>query len=262
VTQAARILVVDDERPVRFLLAEQLAAAGYHVSTAASGQEAINRVEDDEIDVVILDLRMGEMDGLRVMDALAGQTLPPQVVVLTGHASLDTAVATMRKGGCDYLSKPCRIEDLINGVERGLARRREVVQRCRIARLIQETARQLYDPHTAEPPPATPSHVLSRRDVCLDHEHGTATRAGKPLPLTPTEFDLLACLMERTDRPVSYRELAMALYGDGQERTEWDARASLGTHLWRLRRKLGDAADGHPYIVNVRGRGYKFVSAT
>jgi DNA-binding response OmpR family regulator len=85
-------------------------------------------------------------------------------------------------------------------------------------------------------------------------------REGESLPLTPTEFDLLSYLMEQADRPVTYRELATALYGDGQNQTEWDARSSLSTHLWRLRQKLGDAGDGHPYIVNVRGRGYKFIS--
>jgi DNA-binding response OmpR family regulator len=262
-TEQARILVVDDEGTIRYFLSEELSQAGYIVLTAASGEEALVQLEKQTIDLILLDLKMGGMDGLQVMEEIEKQPLPPAVIVLTAYANLDSAVGAMRLGGCDYLRKPCGIEELLSSVERGLSKRREAMQRQRMIHLIEETARQLR----VSPPPAgkpmPQPRLLEGRGFLLDRQQETATRSGETLSLTPTEFRLLAYLMERPDRTVSQRELAAALYGSrGGEWEDRDARRALSTHLWRLRRKLGHDPDGGPYIVSVRGRGYKFVSST
>jgi DNA-binding response OmpR family regulator len=227
--------------------------------TAADGQEALVQLQEQPVDLVLLDLKMAGMDGLQVMEEIEKQPMPPAVIILTAHASLDSAVDAMRLGGCDYLQKPCRIQDLLVSVERGLTRRREALQRHRMARLIEETARQLQSTSLPKTEPVPLSQPLQARGLLLDQDKETVTRQGDSLPLTPTEYQILRLLMERPDQLVSYPEMATAVYGsDSGEWQSWEARQTLATHLWRLRRKIGNGPNGSPYIVNVRGRGYKF----
>jgi DNA-binding response OmpR family regulator len=260
-TEEACILIVDDEQAIRFFLSEELAQTGYRVLTASSGEEALVRLQEKEIDLVLLDLQMGGMDGLQVMEEIEKRPVPPEVIILTAHASFDSAVDAMRLGGCDYLRKPCRAKDLLSSVEKGLRKRRKELQQQQMLRLIEETARQLQPsspPATGSVPP--PQRFLEQRGLLLDREAETVTQYGEALSLTPTEFRLLACLMEWPDQLLGYCELAASLHGRrDREWDEWEARAAISTHMWRLRRKLGSGQDDNPYIVNIRGRGYKFV---
>ncbi|HFD38677.1 MAG TPA: response regulator transcription factor [Anaerolineae bacterium] len=253
------ILVVDDEPSIRFFLSEELIQAGYRVSTAASGEEALARLQQEPVDLLLLDLKMGGMDGLQVMAQVERLPLPPEVIILTAYASLESAIEAMRRGGHDYLRKPCRREELLASVERGLARRRKALRQQQLLRLIADSARRLQaDAPLPEPDPPSVPRFLEARGLLLDREQQTVSRQGRSLPLTPTEFRLLRALMEQADRIVSYGQLLRETHGvDGEER---EARQTLSTHLWRLRKKLGTAPDGRPYIVNVRGRGYRFIS--
>jgi len=257
----AHILIVDDEAAIRLFLSEELTQAGYCVHTAASGEEALVQLRSESIDLVLLDLKMGGMDGLQVMEEIERHPLSPVIIILTAYASLESAVGAMRRGGHDYLTKPCRTEELLASVEKGLARRREAVQREQMIRTIEETAQRLRGQLPLAAAASVRPRYLEGRGLLLDRRRKTVSRRGQPLPLTPTEFELLASLMEQVDRPVSYRELAIALHGStGGEWQEWEARQNLGTHMWRLRRKLGCDPQGEPYIINIRGQGYQFVS--
>ncbi len=252
-----RILIVDDEPAVRLFLGEELIQAGYQVVTAASGEEALARLQEMPVDVVLLDLKLQGMDGLQVMAEIERLPWPPVVIMLTAHASLDSAIEAMRRGGHDYLIKPCRTEELLTSVEKGLARRRKIVQQQELLRQIEINARRLragLDPPAVEVQP----RFLGARGLLLDREKNAVTRQGKDIHLTPSEFRLLRCLMERADRVVPFSVLAEALHGrsnGGQQ-----DRQAISTHLWNLRRKINPAPDGKPYIVNVRGRGYRFES--
>jgi len=272
--EQARILIVDDEEAIRFFLSEELDQAGYTVFTAASGEEALFQLQKESVDLVLLDLQMTGISGLQVMEALEQHPLRPAIIILTAHASLDSAIDAMRMGGCDYLRKPSRTETLLASVEKALAKRRETLQRQEMLHLIEETARRLRTAPTpgfalARPAPAPPVPELTSRPrfiegrgLLLDLEQESTSKNGRPLSLTQSEFQLLACLMEQIGEPVSYRELASALHGhEGGQWEEEEARQALSTHLWRLRRKLGDGPDDQPYLANVRGRGYKFISS-
>lgn len=239
---AARILVVDDNEAVRFFLREELALAGYVVLTAASGEEALARLQEETVDLVLLDLKMGGIDGLAVLEEVERQECPPAVIILTAHASMGSAIAALRLRALDYLLKPCPPEKLLHSVARGLARRAEDVQGQRGS-------------------PSAPSALSPRfqeaRGLLLDRRLRQVTRQGQALQLTSTEFSLLSYLMEHPDHPCSMAELARALHGLDED--EPAARQALSSHLWRLRRKLGAGPDGRPYIVNVRGQGYTLV---
>lgn len=256
-----RILVVDDDPTIRFFLSEELALAGYTVWTAGSGEEALRLLQEASPDLVLLDLKMGGMDGLQVLEEVGKRPLAPVVLILTAHASLDSAVGALRRGATDYLVKPCTAEELLASVARGLARREEELHRQQLIQLIGETARQLGLPRQraaiAHSRAGAP-RFLEARGLLLDRERLLVSRQGRPLALTPTEFRLLVALMEQADRPLSLSELARLVHGTAED--EAAARQALSTHLWRLRRKLGRAPDGADYIANVRGRGYIFLS--
>ena len=264
-SEMAHILVVDDEPSVRFFLAEDLREHGYKVTALGSGEEALVWLRQHQTDVIVLDLKMMGMDGLQVMAEVQSLPLPPVVIILTAHGSLDAAVAAMRRGAYDFLRKPCSSDELLAAVERGLTRRLKERQREDMLQLIAETARKLQatsapDAGKFRQDDSLLPRLLEGRGLLLDRERQMVTWRGEPLTLSPTEFRLLVCLMARPDKPVSFREMARQVHG--VDEAEAVARDALRTTLWRLRHKLGRADDGQPYIVNVRGRGYMFVKST
>lgn len=123
--RARRVLIVDDEEGVRITTAAILEREGYSVATARGGREALEISADGRFDIVLLDLRLEDMDGLALLGAM--QARQPQLVaiVITGYASIETAIDALRLGVYDYLVKPCDVDDLKLAVGRALARRDE-----------------------------------------------------------------------------------------------------------------------------------------
>jgi signal transduction histidine kinase len=120
----ARLLVVDDEESVALTLSEVLRQEGFQVETASSGREAVARLQETEYDLVLTDLHMEGGDGISVLTEI--QRLAPLTIsiVLTGFASVESAIAALRQGAYDYLVKPCIIDDLKYTVRRGVEHRR------------------------------------------------------------------------------------------------------------------------------------------
>lgn len=104
-----RILLVDDDDTFRSVLGTALTRRGHEVSTAATGQEALELVSQTAYEVILLDLRLPDMDGLEVLKQLQEDSSPAGVIVLTGHGTIDTAIQAIRMGAHDYLEKPCSI---------------------------------------------------------------------------------------------------------------------------------------------------------
>ena len=117
------ILVVDDDAPFRGVLATELERLGFAVAAAASGADALAFCASHEPDVVLLDLRMPDMDGLAVLRVLRQRETAAEVILLTGHGSMDTAIEAIREGAFDYVSKPCPLEELEMRIYRALERR-------------------------------------------------------------------------------------------------------------------------------------------
>jgi DNA-binding NtrC family response regulator len=117
------VLVVDDDGPFRKVLATELGRIDFSVETAASGAEALARCAAHEPDVVLLDLRLPDIDGLSVLRELKQRDLGAEVILLTGHGSIDTAIAAIREGAFDYVSKPCPLDELELRIQRAMERR-------------------------------------------------------------------------------------------------------------------------------------------
>jgi len=128
-----RILVVDDDDTFRRVLASELTRRGYVVESAADGGEAIAKSAACEADVILLDLRLPDMDGIEVLNELRRREVPAGVIVLTGHGTIDTAIQAIRLGAYDYLEKPCPINKVEMTIKKtsehlGLLARQRVLQ--------------------------------------------------------------------------------------------------------------------------------------
>jgi DNA-binding NtrC family response regulator len=119
-----RMLLVDDEARFVETLSKRLAARGFEVAQAFSGQEALSRLAADESDVVLLDVRMPGMDGLETLRAIRREHPLVKVILLSGHASINAAVEGMRLGASDYLLKPVDLEDLLAKMESAFEKKR------------------------------------------------------------------------------------------------------------------------------------------
>ncbi len=123
------VLIVDDEERFRTTLAKLLGAHGLTVRTAGSGAEALAALEAEASQVVLLDVKMPGMSGIEALAAIKSRSPEVEVIILTGHASVDAAVEIMRLGGADYLLKPCPVEEILDKIGLAVERRRQRVGR-------------------------------------------------------------------------------------------------------------------------------------
>jgi DNA-binding response OmpR family regulator len=220
------ILVVDDEKHIVNLVRAYLEEAGFRVVTAPDGRQALFAARHERPDLVILDLMMPEMDGWEFTRRFRQESEAP-VIMLTARVEDVDKILGLELGADDYVTKPFSP--------------REVVARVRAV-----LRRSLQTP--------APPEVLRADDLVLDMEAHTVTRAGEVIDLTPTEFNLLAALMERPGRVMSRLELLEAAQGDAYEGYE----RTVDVHVKNLRRKLEPDHKDPRYILTVFGVGYKF----
>jgi DNA-binding NtrC family response regulator len=115
--KGSKILLVDDEVVFTTNMGKLLTNRGYKVTTANNGHVAIQALEKENFDVVVLDLKMPGMDGLATLKEIKKLGLFAEILILTGHGSIDTALEAIKLGAYDYLTKPCEIEDLVGKIE-------------------------------------------------------------------------------------------------------------------------------------------------
>ena len=136
------ILVVDDEMAIRTVIADGLQAQGYQVQMAADAMEALRACEQTEPDLALVDLKMPcSLDGLGLLAEIHRHWPQMVVILLTGYGSLDSAIAALRQGAHDYLTKPVSIAEIIESVKSGLAKRRDEVRHQQLIAHLVETVR-------------------------------------------------------------------------------------------------------------------------
>lgn len=256
---SANILVVDDEETIRTIIAEALTAHGHRVQVAATTEQALRVCETTPPDLVLLDLKIpGAMDGLALLGTIRRRWSGIIVIMLTGYGSLDSAIAALRAGAFDYLTKPVHIAHIIESVERGLEKQREQARRQQLIAHLEATLDALKnDPPLPTDVPSGAQRFAQTATLVIDRHKRLVARGNTPIELTPTEFDILDYLARAVDRVVTASELVKAT--QGYEVAEPDARPMIRVHIQRLRQKLGDDPDNPRYILNVRGKGYRFV---
>ena len=130
-----RLLIVDDEKDFVEALAERLVIRDYDATTSMDGRDAIEKAKRYNFDVVILDVKMPGMDGVEVLREIKGIKPLTEVIMLTGHATVDSAIEGMKLGAYDYLMKPCETEDLIDKIEKAYEKKIEHEKRIQDAKV-------------------------------------------------------------------------------------------------------------------------------
>jgi len=222
----ATILVVDDEPHVRKLVQANLESSGYSVLTAEDGQTAVEIVERDLPDLVILDLMLPRMDGYAVCRRIREFSAVP-VVMLTARSAQVDLVHGFEVGADDYLTKPFSVAELLMRVQAVLRRSK------------------------------WPEEIVTRQDfevgpISIDFARHDVAVDGEPVKLTPTEYRLLSYLASNPNRVISHRELLRAVWGpEYGEETEY-----LRVYVRYLRQKLEPDPSNPVYIVTQPGAGY------
>jgi DNA-binding response OmpR family regulator len=256
---AARILIVDDEKTIRQVLSEALQGHGFSILAVGSSAEALHALEQESFDLALLDLKLpGKVSGLDLLRDIHRRWPAIVIIMLTAYATIDSAVLALREGAYDYLTKPSRLPQILDSIERGLVIKREENRRLQLISRLEQTLEELK---SDEEPAETQSSVAARftrtSTLLIDRRKRLVIRGDKPLTLSATEFDVLDYLVQHSDRVVTACEILKA--AQGYEVTETEARPILRVHIQRLRQKLEDDPVNSKYILNVRGRGYRFV---
>lgn len=220
-----KILVVDDEARIVRLVRSYLEQAGYAVVEANDGQTALIQARREKPDLVVLDLGLPVMDGLEVARILRRERDTP-IIMLTARVEDTDKIVGLELGADDYVTKPFNPRELV-------ARVRAVLRRT----------------SGATPTP----EILRASGLELDMNGHQATLDGRPLDLTPTEFELLAVLLRNPGRVFTRLELLDRVQGEAYEGYE----RTIDAHIKNLRAKLGDDPRHPRYIQTVFGVGYK-----
>ncbi|HET8777047.1 MAG TPA: response regulator transcription factor [Candidatus Limnocylindria bacterium] len=219
-----RVLIVDDEPKIVRLVADYLTAAGFGVTTAASGTEALMRARTDAPDLVVLDLGLPGLDGLDVTRTLRRSGDLP-IIMLTARDDETDRVIGLELGADDYVTKPFSPRELV-------ARIRAVLRRRAGGGAVE---------------------VVQAGDLSLDIPRMRATRGGQSVELTATEFQLLTAMAREPGRVFTRSQLLDAIHGvafDSYER-------AIDAHIKNIRRKLEPDPRAPRYLQTVYGVGYR-----
>ena len=129
----ARLLLVDDEEMFLEYLSRRLINRNFDVTTCLSGEEALEKIRDYDFDVIVLDVLMPGIDGIETLREIKKLKPITEVIMLTGHASLDSGIDGMKLGAYDYLRKPCNTKELISKIDKAFERKTEHEERIRLA---------------------------------------------------------------------------------------------------------------------------------
>jgi two-component system KDP operon response regulator KdpE len=227
---ATRVLVVDDEKPLREFIGRNLAARGFHVYYASSGLEALALFNTESLDLIIMDVMMPHMDGLETSRRIRQSSIVP-IIVLTALDEESDKVMALDMGVDDYLTKPFGVDEL-------LARVRAVLRRSSWSSAPASSARE----------------ILRYGEIELNSEAQTAVCRGQRLKLTRTEFDLLHYFMRNVGKALPHRAILQNVWGP-----EYGGEAEyLRVYIGRLRRKIEKDPSNPIYLQTEYGIGYRF----
>ncbi|MDQ3738328.1 MAG: response regulator transcription factor [Actinomycetota bacterium] len=226
------VLVVDDEPAIVEIVRDYLADAGYRVSTAHSGDEAMRHVRSIQPDLIVLDLGLPGIDGLDVARAIRQSSSVP-IIMLTARSEEADRVVGLELGADDYLVKPFSPREL-------LARVRAVLRRSRVAARPDDNDRQL---------------VVG--ELTVDRLRRLVTVGSTAIDLTATEFDLLARMAAAPGRVFTRGQLLETIHGVAVEAGE----RAIDAHVKNLRRKIEDDPHRPVRLVTVHGVGYRLADS-
>lgn len=216
-----RILVVEDERRIADFLTRGLQGAGYAVDAAPDGATALNLVHDTDYDLIILDIMLPDLDGLKVLERIRSRKAGPPVLILSARGAVDDRVKGLEQGADDYLTKPFAFVELLARVRALLRRGQPAPERLQVA------------------------------DLALDSMRRKVTRSGETIDLAPKEFGILEYMMRNKGRPLSRTMIVEHVWD-----MDYDGLTNIvDVYIRHLRSKIDDRWS-LKLIHTVRGIGY------
>ncbi len=233
------VLLVEDDDDLRALVANRLTEDGYRVETATTGPDALERVQEDVPDLVLLDVMLPGLDGIEVCRRLRGDHPLLYIIMLTARAEELDRVVGLEVGADDYVTKPFSLQELVARVRSALRR---------IRRVREHLAARPESDEVEEP--------ISINGLVIDPMRRHVVVDGREVALTVREFDLLLFLVKNPDRPYTRMQLLNNIWGikyEGYDRT-------IDSHIQRLRAKIEEDPTEPQYVRTVWGVGYKMAA--
>ena len=262
------ILVVEDEESLRHSLTRILRHAGYEVTGAADGLEALRRLDTSTFDLTYLDLRLPGMDGMQLLREIRTRFPQLPVILFTAHGSLQTALEALRLGANDYLLKPIDPEVLVSRTrtviqehvaERRRSELREQIENLQIElRRLDEQYPQVATPSEVTAPKQAPEERFVKHGrLILDLQAQRATFGESVLSLPPATFDYLVTLARHAPDVVDYQTLVAE--SQGYQVDALEARQLAKWHIHLVRQSMESDPKEPQHIHNVRGVGYRLL---
>ncbi len=225
-----QILVVEDDAPIRNLIATTLKTHNYKYLLAQNGEEAIIQASTHDPDVVFLDLGLPDMDGVEIIRKIREWSNMP-IIVISARSEDEDKIEALDAGADDYLTKPFSVEEL-------LARLRVMQRRIALLQLDNNVNK---------------SSIYTNGKLKIDYVAGCAYKDDEELKLTPIEYKLLCILAKNTGKVLTHKYITQKIWGSA-----WDSNvASLRVFMATLRKKLGN--DSNSYIQTHVGIGYRML---
>jgi DNA-binding response OmpR family regulator len=221
-----RILIVEDETPMRTALADLLASEGYRTLTATDGQRGLERALAEKPDLILLDIMMPKLDGFALCAELRRRSNAAPVLMLTAKGQVEDRVAGLDAGADDYLVKPFSTDELL----------------ARVRALLRRVERKSRGPLK-----------FKLDDIEIDLARQTAMRGKRELRFTAKEFAMLRLMAESEGKPVSRERFLDAVWGY----SAFPTTRTVDNHIASLRAKLEKNPDAPRWIKTVHGVGYK-----
>jgi len=227
-TSPSKVLIVDDERPIRSALNTTLSGLGFEIEEAAGGEQAVSFVRSEHYDAALVDINMPGMSGIETCRTM--RRLEPQlpILMLTVRDDAEDKIEALDAGADDYITKPFHVGEL-------LARVRAAVRRSQALQNDKDT-------------------LITIGDIELDIRRRLVRKRGMVVHLTPKEFDLLHCLMIEAGKPLTHARLLTLVWG-----TEYGNELEyVRTFMRQLRKKLEDDPARPRYLLTESYVGYRF----
>lgn len=225
-----QILVVEDDAPIRNLIATTLKTHNYKYLLAQNGEEAIIQASTHDPDVVFLDLGLPDMDGVEIIKKIREWSNMP-IIVISARSEDEDKIEALDAGADDYLTKPFSVEEL-------LARLRVMQRRIALLQVDNNVNK---------------SSIYTNGKLKIDYVAGCAYKDEEELKLTPIEYKLLCILAKNTGKVLTHKYITQKIWGSA-----WDSNvASLRVFMATLRKKLGN--DSNSYIQTHVGIGYRML---
>lgn len=221
-----RILIIEDETPMRTALADLLAGEGYRALSAADGESGLERALAEKPDLILLDVMMPKLNGFQVCAELRRLALTMPVLMLTAKGQIEDRVTGLDAGADDYLVKPFSTEELL----------------ARVRALLRRTERKTKSPVK-----------LKLGEVEIDLARQSAARGKKEIHLTAKEFSMLRLLAEAEGEPVTREKFLDVVWGV----TAFPTTRTVDNHIASLRGKLEKNPDAPRWLKTVHGVGYR-----